>query len=295
MRERCVVDNRVFLLGLNQLYRQAIKWHERLELFRCARRVVETLGIDAAEVPVEGYYADDEQLTGYYRMMRALQEVDASRTPEVAGLPEFQRLRDVTCAPIHGPPGRPGRLLPVACDPLTQALIETRPDWTVEKLTHLAHARAQAADDISLVGLAARIRDAVVLAGLRETVVLHADDRLGRGGPEGQPKYEWKVDRELAEQAGRFIRAFNELFDGELPPAEPAQAERYFHAHEDCEIYGRCVHLGSNDAARPVLHYHWGVSDPREFTVQEFWHEEIWTTDRYRQALYDSHGRPPEL
>lgn len=293
MRERCVVDNRAFLLGLDQLYRTAIKWHERLELFTCAKRVTGALGVAPADVPIEGYYADDPQLTGYFRMMRALQDVDERRTPEVAELPEYQRLREVTSSPIYGRSQELGKLLPVGRDPLSRALIETQPDWSVERLMEVAHDAAGKTGDFSLVGLAARIRDAVVLAGLRETVVLYADGVLGIPGPDDQPKYVWKVDKDLAEQAGRFIRAFNELFDEELPPAESSQAERYWNAHEDCELYGRCVRLGTNDATRPVLHYHWGISDPTELTVQEFWHEEVWTTDRYRMAFRD--GRPPEL
>jgi len=58
-----VVDNRVFLLGLDKLYRDAMKRHERGELLACARRVAAPLHETPADVPVEGYYAEDEQLT----------------------------------------------------------------------------------------------------------------------------------------------------------------------------------------------------------------------------------------
>jgi hypothetical protein len=291
--ERRVVDNRVFLLGLDQLYRQAIKWHERLELFACAKRVTGALGVAPADVPIEGYYADDAQLTGYFRMMRALQDVDESRTSEVARLPEFRRLRDVTSAPLYGHPQQRGKLLPVGRDPLSQALIETQADWSVERLTAAAHTTAQKTDDISLVGLAARIRDPVVLAALRESVVVYAEDAPGCPVLADRPQYVRKVEKDLAAQAKRFIRTFHELFGEELPPPDPTQAERYWHAHEDNEIYGRCVRLGSNDATEPMLHYHWAIYGPEESAVQEFWHAEVWTTDRYRSALHD--GRPPDL
>ena len=40
-----VVDNRVFVLGLDKLYRDAMKQHEREELLLCARRVAEVLQV----------------------------------------------------------------------------------------------------------------------------------------------------------------------------------------------------------------------------------------------------------
>ena len=89
LTERCIVDNRVFLLGLDKLYRDAMKRHERVELLSCARRVAAALHVTPTSVPVEGYYAEDQQLTEYFRLVRALQQVDESRTSKVAALPEF--------------------------------------------------------------------------------------------------------------------------------------------------------------------------------------------------------------
>ena len=47
-----VVDNRVMLLGLGELYRTAMKEHERTELLVCARRVSTALHQAPADVPV---------------------------------------------------------------------------------------------------------------------------------------------------------------------------------------------------------------------------------------------------
>ena len=292
--EQRVVDNRVFLLGLDKLYRDAMKEHERGELLGCARRVAEVLRATPADVPVEGYYADDPQLTGYFRTMRALQDVHESRTSEVARLAEFRRLLEVTSAPLYGHPHEEGKLLPRGHDALAQALVATQPDWSVERLTETAHQAARDTDDFSLVGLAARIRDPVVLAALRESVVLYADGVLGCAPLVDPPRYVWKVDQDLAAQAERFIRAYQDLFGDELPPPNATQAERYWNAYENAEIYGRCVRLGSNDATVPVLHYHWAIFGPEELRVQEFWHPEVWTTDRYREALRHD-GQPPGL
>ena len=291
-----VVDNRIFLLGLDKLYRDAMKRHERAELLICARRVAAALYVTPADVPVEGYYAEDEQLTEYFRLVRALRDVDERATSAVDSLPEFQRLRDITSAPLYGRPQYRGKLLPEGRDALSQALLDTFPEWTVSGLTAAAHATARAMDDISLVGLAAVVKDAVVLTAARESVVLYAKIVFGAALHPPRPKYGWKVDEDLAQQARKFIGTFNTLFGEELPPPDPEQAEHYWHACHDNEILGRCVRLGLDDRTSPIRHYHWAICRGAhgEVAVQEFWKSEVWTTTRYRSALRGG-GRCPEL
>lgn len=146
---------------------------------------------------------------------------------------------------------------------------------------------AKETDDFSLVGLAALVQDAVVLTATRESVVLYAEVMVGSAMIREQPKYSWQVDKELAEQARRFIDTFNTLFGENLPPPEPEQASSYWYACKDNEIQGRCVRLGYNDAVSPVLQYHWAICRKADYTliVQEFWHPEVWTTERYRSTI----------
>ena len=113
MQERLVVDNRVFLLGLDALYRSAMKHNEGFKLLRCAREVAWTLHVQPADVPVEGYYAEDERLTEYFRLLRALQEEPTSRVAAVERLPAYQRLYEVTSSPLYGRPRNEDKLLPV--------------------------------------------------------------------------------------------------------------------------------------------------------------------------------------
>jgi len=56
-----VVDNRVFLLGLDQLYRERVKRHESTELLTCARAVAARLNVAPAAVPIEGYYTETKE------------------------------------------------------------------------------------------------------------------------------------------------------------------------------------------------------------------------------------------
>ncbi len=286
---RCVVDNRVFLHSLDELYRLAIKVYEREELLRCARRVAETLDLHPADVPIEGYYAEEETLTEYFRLMRALQKADQALAGEVDHLSEYHRLLEVTGSPIfgHSPEGR-GYLLPRGRDALWHALLATKPEWTVERVSEVAYRKARELDDISLVGLAALPKDPVMLAALRESVVLYADMLL-TGVPAQQPKveYVWQVDEFLASQATRFVEAFNELFLDELPVPEAANAKVYWGMSRSSKILGRCVRIGLDDSVSPVRHYHWAIcrGSDGEPVIQEFWSEELWTTSRYRDEI----------
>lgn len=290
--QRRIVDNRTFLLGLDQLYRTAMKKHERGELLDCAKRLAAALDVAPADVPIEGYYGEDEDLTRYFRLMRALQGVPDTAREAVAGRAEFRRLQAVTAAPLYGHAQDVGKLLPVGRDPLSQALGSTKPGWSAAGLTAAAAAIARGWDDFSLVGLAARWGDAVVLAALRESVVLYAEMLLG-----GIPTYEylWRVDPDLATQAQRFIDCFNALFGDILPPAAADQAEAYWWAFKDNDIIGRCVRLGYDDRTTPIRHYHWAVRTELERgpNLHEFWDTEVWTTARYRKSLGLSDGGAP--
>jgi len=287
-----VVDNRVFLLGLDHLYREAMKHHERHELHRCAKRVAEVLRVAPKDVPIEGYYSEDEVLIEYFRIVRALQDVGEAARHSVEALPEFQRLHEVMSAPLFGCPQYKDKLLPVGRDSLSQALADKFPIWNVEILLAAAHATAIESDDISLVGLASRVKDVVVLTAVRESVVLYAEMVVGAAPRPLEPRYEWKVDEDLAGQARRFIDTFNALFSSKLPAPEPASAEHFWRAMMENVIDGRCVRLGLDDTASPVRHYHWAIYslDEGQYAVQEFWSPRVWTTKKYRAAL---HGYGP--
>jgi hypothetical protein len=281
----CEVDNRVFLLGLDALYRRAMKEHERGELLACARRVSAALKVPPADVPLEGYYSEHADLTAYFRLMRALQHVPLGRAAEVASLPEFRRLFAVTSSPIFGSPTREF-LLPVGSDPLSKALKEARSldAWTVPRLTAAASAIAREDSDCSIVGLAARTEDPVLMAAVRESVVLYAEMRT-LGLMPASRTFVWRVDADLSASAQRFVDTFNALFGEELPPVSAEYAHVFGEAADVLQIIGRCVRIGQTDGAQQGQ-YHWAVARTSEghLAVDEFWAMEIWTTDQYRNS-----------
>jgi len=290
MTERRVIDNRVFLLGLDDLYRSTMRRNESLELLRCAREVAWSLHVKPADVPVEGYYAEDARLTEYFRLVRALQGEPNSRVAAVEGLPAYQRLYAVTSSRLFGFPRNEDKLLPVGHDAFSEALQKLAPHWTIPTLTAAAEEAAGGMDDYS--------QDPVVLAALRESVVLYAETMFA-GMSVQPPIFEWRVDAELADQANRFIHAFHALFPqgARLPAATAENAGAFSGGFNVKKIVGRCVRVGYDDTRNPVMHYHWGITQSREgLEVDEFWAPEIWTTERYRRdRAYHTPGEDARL
>jgi hypothetical protein len=242
---------------------------------------------------VEGYYAEDDSLTEYFQRMRALQEVERLARSRVEHLEEFQRLFEVTSAPLFGEPTSLGKLLPVGKDSLSKALEATFPAWTIENLTHTAYAQASKSDDFSLVGLAALAREPLVITALRETAVLYAGAFAGAVSEPVINVYKWAVDPLLEQRATRFVSLFNAMFNEELPLPGPDNAERYWNAAAAAHVYGRCVRLGYDDSVDPTRHYHWAIIDrPDGLGVRDFWSTDLWTTARFQEALFNTARLP---
>jgi hypothetical protein len=279
-----VVDDRVFLLGLDYFYREPMKRFEAAELLPCARSVAAALRVRPATGPVEGYYADSPALTEYFQLMRALQEQPLERERDVQAMKQFRRLLEVTSSPAFGRAVREEKLFPAGRDPLSQALLDTSPEWTVPCLVDAAHHAALSWDDYSLVGLAARIRDPVVLTALRESVVVYTET-ITLGMPQFRPVYEWRVSPDLVKQAERFIREFHRFVPGAIPAPSAENAQRYYEAFGENDVAGRCVRIGKDPAGRQ---YHWAIhviDDALAF--EDFWSDELWTTQRYRAERLD--------
>jgi FHA domain len=286
-----LVDNRVFMLGLNELYRDAMKQFESSRLLQSARGVATALHVTPGRFPIEGYYADTPKLREYYCLMRTLQELDKTEEDKVRGLFEFQFLTQVMRSPLFGRTKEGNKLLPRAVDSLAQALLDCRPAWSLNRLVKAAYEDALRYNDCSLVGLAARTQDAIILTATRESTVLYAEVICLGLSEEPQIKYEWTVDDSLAKAANILIETFNGFVPGALPKAEPVNAGRFYGSYSDSEFIGRCVRIAMTPDHKE--HYHWAIALIRQeessstLGVDEFWSGTIWTTERYRQAQGD--------
>jgi hypothetical protein len=274
------VDDRTLVLGLDHLFRDAMADVEAGRLLDCARTVAEALDVRPLDVPIEGYYAEMPALREYFQLVRALQQVDESAERRVTRLPEFRELWDLMSSGLYGRPERGGKLLPRGWDPLTVAL-DRAAEWAIPPLVQSAQGIAEDADDWSLVGLAARTADPVVITATRESVVLYAATVALGLAPMPRYRYEWRVSDQLAAAANRFIDTANRFVPHPLPRAEPKNAEAFAGAFDGNALLGRCVRLGNDRSG--TRYYHWAIRSIRGTDdVEDFWSEDVWTTTRYR-------------
>ncbi|MEZ6050702.1 MAG: hypothetical protein R3C02_04810 [Planctomycetaceae bacterium] len=113
MNERRIVNNRVFLLGLDELYREASEQHERNELYSVPKTPLLLFRLLSRQMSPSKATTENEELTEYFRLVRALQRVPKHRESELDSLDEFARLKLVTESRIFGPSSRWQFLLPV--------------------------------------------------------------------------------------------------------------------------------------------------------------------------------------
>jgi hypothetical protein len=276
--QRAEVDNRVFLLGFDALYRRNMKRHERRELLACARAVAKALQVSESDQIVESYYADDRELAEYFLLLRALQKEPASRRAKVASLCEFECLEEVVSSPLFGIVQSKDALLPTGVDPLYGALWTT-PEWTVPHLLERAYGNASRTDDYSITALAALSRDPVTMASVRESVALYSRP-LVTGTPRfPRRELSWTVDEEIAARATRFVATFNSLFGDDLPVPCAENADVFWDACDEDRVVGRCVALAEMPGNG---FYHWAVRrEQGKLVVDDFWSGEAWTTDTY--------------
>jgi hypothetical protein len=288
-----IVDDRVLILGIDELFRTGIKRHERHELLPAARALARHLGVQPYEGDVEGRFHADPDLQEYFRIVRALQKVDDQERPRVAQMREFARLDQVLSSPMFGSMHRTGILLPRGMDPLAVAL-RSASEWTLAGLVRLAHDVAEKHDDCSLLGMASAANDPVAMVVLLDPTVLYFEESTFGNPP--VPVYTWSVSTDIARRAERFVSTYVELFKEEFPRPSAESAELFGAAYYDrAGFVGRCVALGPRQAGRG--YYHWAIymepdNSPR---VHEFWAEERWTTQQYRAALPPSRKGPADV
>jgi hypothetical protein len=288
--EKLIVNDRVLVLGLDGVYREDVKVKESSVLLPCARVVAKALDVEEDTGPIEGYYTESERLSEYFQLIRALQGTHVDRRSEVNRMPAFGRLLNVFSSKIYGyVPAHKG-VLPRGHDCLAEAMENGLEPWEMNALLKGSNAAAVEKDDYSIVGLAARLEDAVCVTAVRESVVLYAEVAITADDLDDllrEPEYGWEVSEELATNANRFIDEYNSLFNSKLPAAKPENAKLFFDAYSGNELEGRCVRLGTDIQSTPNRYYHWKIdrSQGGSLVASDFWSEELWTTERYRRSI----------
>lgn len=280
------VDNRRLLLAVDYLYREHMKMFETQHLLPASKVLMDQLAMSVKQMPVEGYYTESEELRAYFLNIRTLQQLFRADTQPIAHLDAYQQLSKVMSSAIYGAkPDNEDGFFPQRLDSFYFALDTTEPgEWQVETLTNKAHAFAVTHNDISLVGLAALIKDAVVLAALRESVVLYASIVAGAALEPPTYEYVWNVTGELENKVNQFIDLFNVLTSSNIRKASAEHTAYFYDAYQENDIWGRCVYIGFDDSKEPKEYYHWAINysaQGDDFIVDAFWDTEIWTTEQY--------------
>jgi hypothetical protein len=170
------VDDRAFVVGLSELFREEMKSYEAATLLPIAEAACKVLGLSPVMVPVEGYYTESVELERYFRLIRALQDADIHEVSPDPGKDTIYRLREVLTSPAMGRVEDNDRVLPRTTSPLGEAL-RILSNWSIDALSRQA-VQLVRKDDAGLVAVAASSGDPVALCVARESMALVADVEL---------------------------------------------------------------------------------------------------------------------
>ncbi len=282
---KIVVDNRAFVVGLSELFRQEMKSYEVANLLPLAETACEALDLSPAVVQVEGHYTESAELERYFRLIRALQNAEIREVTPGSAKDAIFRLREVLASPAMGRVESKDKLLPRTTSPLSEALLILS-NWSIDGLSRQA-AQLVRRDDAGLVAVAAAAGDPVALCVARESMALVADVEFAEIE---LPEFVWAVSERVAEVACRFVSALAETTGILLPEPETTSSHLYGQAARDAELAGRCILIGER-FGNPYPYYHWYIdSNDGQLTAKDFWSSNVWTTTTLRDMPIN--GRP---
>jgi hypothetical protein len=276
---RIVVDDRTFVVGLSELFRQEMKSYEAATLLPLAETACAALNLSPAMIPVEGYYTESAELEKFFRLVRALQDSKTSEVSPGSWQNAINRLREVFTSPAMGRIEDSDRVLPRTTSPFGEAL-RILANWSIVGLTRQAQQLVRK-DDAGLVAVAAATGDAIALCVARESVALIAAVEFAEAE---SPPFVWEVSERVAEVAGRFISALTESTGIMLPEPAATSSHLYGQAARDAKLLGRCILIGEQPGNR-YPYYHWYIDQQGgQLSVKEFWSSSVWTTDILRHV-----------
>ena len=280
-----IVDDRAFVIGLAELFREEMKAYEVDALLPLAETASHALGLSPSDAPLEGYYSESLELERFFRLIRSLQRVDMRMVPASVDEPSVQRLRSVTTSPAMGRVGDTNWVIPRTGSPFGEALHAVF-NWSVEDLAACAQNLVRS-DDAGLVAVASATGDPVALCIARESMALAADVEVAEID---SPDFTWAVSPRVTAVAARFISALADATGIVLPKAEAVSSSVYGEAAQAADLVGRCIMVGERPGAlHPFYHWHITADGPR-LAVHDFWSSAVWTTDTMRSLA--SMSRP---
>lgn len=282
-----ILDNRLFVIGLTEMFRQEMKAVEIATLLPMAESSCRALGLSPAAFRIEGYYGEQQALSRYFGLIRALQAAEIRSLPPGRAGQDLKRLREIFSSPAMGRAEENGRLLPRPSSPFGEAL-RTSQSWSIHDLEKRAKALVRN-DDAGLLTVASVTGDAVALCVARETVALSAEVELAELET---PDFIWSVSPEVTERAERFVLSLKQTLDIQLPNPGPAAADLYGAAARAADLVGRCILVGERPG-EPYPLYHWYIGQANgELVTNDFWSTAMWTTSDLRAVPVERRPAP---
>lgn len=276
--DKTVIDNRKVVIAIDHLFRQYMKRFEKQTLLPATKQLLKELSIEKQTFPIEGYYAESNELKEYFLNIRTLQQLPGDFKKQTQQFKEYKLLSNIFGSSIFGHQRDDYGFLPLRKDAVSLVLEDTPLDqWNIENITTKAGEYASANDDYSLVGCACWLKDSVLITCVKESMVLYSGLILS------DPIFEWQVCAELEYRLNLFISEFNKLCNANIRTASPENARYFDKAAELNHITGRCIALGI-PTVNQTQHYHWAIRKENnlDYITHDFWSEELWTTERYR-------------
>lgn len=277
-----VVDNRLFVVGLSELFRQEMKIYEVQVLLPLAEEACNALRLPPADVPIEGYYYESDALAKFFRLIRALQQKEIKDVSGFSDLKAFEKLRRVLCSPAMGRVENFDQLLPQTTSPFGESL-RFLSDWSIDALSKQARKFVRQ-DDAGLLAVASATGDPMALCIARESSALLSCVEMAALET---PDYAWHVSEDVSKVAHRFVSALAESTGILLPEPKASSARIYGQAAEGADLYGRCILVGQQ-IGNPYPYYHWYIdSNETGLVVKDFRSSAIWTTETLRRIPAD--------
>ncbi len=268
-----VVDDRTFVVGLSELFRQKMKAYEVATLLPLAETACKALDLSPAMVPVEGYYSESDELERFFRLIRALQYAEMREVSPGSAANAIHQLREAFTSPAMGRVEESDRVLPRTSSAFGEAL-RILANWSINGLSRQAQQLVRD-DDAGLVAVAAATGDPIAMCVARESVAVIADVELAEVE---SPQFIWVASEHVVRVAGRFVTALAETTGIMLPEPEATSSHLYGQAAKEAELVGRCILIGERSGS-PYPNYHWYIDAQNgEFTVKDFWSSALWTT-----------------
>jgi hypothetical protein len=273
-----IVNDRTFVVGMCELFRQEMKVYEVSALLPLAETACKALQLRPAKVPIEGYYAESDELKQFFLLIRALQNTERRKTNSESDMTAIRRLKEVFTCPAMGRTEESDQILPRVSSPFGQALRQLA-DWSIDGLSRHAQ-QVVNDDDAGLVAVASVTGDPVAICAARESAALSSDIELAEVDV---PHFTWAVSDAVINVANKFIASLAKTTGIKLPKADAASSHSYGQAAREAEIIGRCIFIGEQ-SGNPYPYYHWYIDmQSQEPAVKDFWSSHIWTTDSLRQ------------